>query len=463
MRLQAFALAVALLGLQAGIGPSVAPSASPPAAPRAGDAQAARGARFPSVVLVTVDTLRADRLSSYGYARATTPHIDALLARGVRFAHAYTVEPLTNPSLVSLLTSRYPHEHGATRNGLPMRRGMSSLATVLRRRGFRTAAFVGNWTLRDRISGMGEHFEDYHEVFTRKRWVVMKGEATADDITASALAWLREMRSESPGRPFLLWVHYVEPHAPYRLQDGFAERLGYGGRRDLGPAERYDTEVAFVDAAIGELLAGIAHLAGGETLTVFAGDHGENLGHHGYWGHGRHLYESGLRVPMGISWPGRLGPQVVRAGASMLDLAPTVLGLMGYPALPEPRGFDWTPVLTGEASPPPRVTYFQAHKGAVQPIEDATRARRRGLLEIGLLRGGRKEILRLRTGERLLVDVSADPLDNRSLVPARSQPSPELQRWRQLVERGLTSADRLPPPALDAETVETMRSLGYVD
>ena len=455
MSRQAFALAAALLGLHAGMAPSAAPA--PATRPEA------RSARFPSVLLVTVDTLRADRLSSYGYPRPTTPHLDRLLAGGARFANAYAAEPLTNPSLASLLTSRYPHEHGATRNGLPMRSGMASLSTVLGKRGFRTAAFVGNWTLRDRLSGMAEHFDEYHEVLTRKRWVVMKGEATAADITGSALDWLEAFRRESPTRPFLLWVHYVEPHAPYRVQEEFVGRLGYGGRRDLGPAERYDTEVAFVDAAIGELLAGAGRLAGGELMTVFAGDHGESLGHHGYWGHGRHLYEAGLRVPMGISWSGRVAPQVVGASASLLDLAPTMLGLMGYPALPGPRGFDWTKVLGGEAAPPSRITYFQAHKGAVQSVEDGTRARRRGLLEVGLLRDGRKETLRLRSGERVVVDVSADPLDERSLVPARSQPSAELLRWRQMVEHGLVSADRLPTPSLDAESLETLRSLGYLD
>src|SRR6185436_17116584 len=105
----------------------------------------APASRFPNVVLVTVDTLRADRVSSYGYGRPTTPNLDRLLARGVRFAQSRTVEPLTNPSLVSLLTSRYPHEHGATRNGLRMRAGLPSLARTLRQRGFQTAAFVGNW------------------------------------------------------------------------------------------------------------------------------------------------------------------------------------------------------------------------------------------------------------------------------------------------------------------------------
>src|SRR6188768_1489400 len=189
--------------------------ASPPA-------PASRFPLFPNVLLVTGDTRRADRVSSYGYARPTTPNLDRLLARGVRFAQARTVEPLTTPALASLLTSRYPHEHGATRNGMRLRAGLPSLARVLGQRGFRTAAFAGNWTLRDAISGLGEHFHAYRQIASRKRWVVLKGEATGDDLTAAALDWLAELRRDSPDRPFLLWVHYVEPHAPYRAQPGFA-------------------------------------------------------------------------------------------------------------------------------------------------------------------------------------------------------------------------------------------------
>jgi arylsulfatase A-like enzyme len=430
---------------------------------RAEPAPPAPAARFPNVVLVTVDTLRADHVSAYGYARPTTPRIDALLARGVRFAEARTVEPLTTPALASLLTSRYPHEHGATRNGLRLRAGLPSLAQALGQRGFQTAAFVGNWTLRDDLSGLGEHFGTYRQIASRKRWLVLKSEATGDDLTRAALDWLEAARRDS-GRPFLLWVHYVEPHAPYRTQRELLAPLGLGGRRDLSPADRYDTEVAFADRAIGELLAGVRRVAGGEeTLVAFAGDHGESLGEHGYWGHGRHLYENCLHVPMGIVWEGRLAPAVVRAQASLLDLAPTVLGLVGYPVLRDPRGFDWAPVLRGLAPPPHRPFYFQAHKGAVQSVEDVRRARRRGLLEVAILVGERKEVLRLRGAERLLVDVLRDPGDRRSHVPARAPPSAALRRWELLVEQGLVTADELPPPTLDRETEEQLRALGYIE
>ena len=427
-------------------------------------ASAPAAARYPHVVVITVDTLRADRLSCYGYGRATTPNLDRLLGSGVRFSHAYTVEPLTNPSVSSLFTSLYPHEHGATRNGLPVRPGLPSLPATLGRGAFQTAAFVGNWTLVDRLSGLGAHFDDYQEVFSRKRWLVMKSEATAEDLTAAAVDWLEGTHERTPHKPVMMWVHYVEPHAPYRLQAPFVSRLGYPAGRDLNAQQRYDTEVAFVDAAIGDLLAGVRRIVGrDELLVVFAGDHGESFGRFGYWGHGRHLYEDGLRVPMGLVWEGKIRPRVVDATASVLDLAPTVLSLLGYPALHDAKGFDWTSVLRGGAAPPRRVTYFQAHKGAVQSVEDLTRARRRGLLEIGVLRDGRKETLRLRSGERLLIDVRRDPGDGKNLAAAASVPSPELLRWRELVERGLVAADRLPPPAIDSETDAAMRSLGYID
>lgn len=419
--------------------------------------------RPPHVLIVTVDTLRADRLAAYGYGRATSPNLDRLLASGVRFTEAYTVEPLTNPALISLLTSRYPHEHGATRNGLPMRPNLPSLASLLGR-GYDTAAFVGNWTLRDHLSGLGSHFESYNEVFSRKRWLVMKSEATAEDLTAAALGWLEDAHDDAPNRPKLLWVHYVEPHAPYRLHSEFVRRLGYRPGTDLSPAERYDTEVAFVDHQIGKLLAGVRDRLGRQNLlVVFTADHGESFGRFGYWGHGRHLFEDGLRVPLGVVWEGRLQPRVVAATASLLDVAPTVLALTGYPALPEAHGFDWTPVLRGGATPPRRAAFFQAHKGAVQSVEDLSRARRRGLLEVAILREGRKETLRLRSGERLLVDVRSAAGDAKNLVDGRSAPSPELLRWRALVEQGLVAADRLPTAAVDADTDAAMRALGYID
>jgi arylsulfatase A-like enzyme len=427
-------------------------------------APAGAAQRFPNVVILTIDTLRADRVSAYGYRRPTTPHLDRLLAQGVRFEEARTVEPLTNPAVCSLFTSLYPHEHGATRNGLRLRPDALPLARLLGRRGYRTAAFVGNWTLRDALSGLGAHFQEYREVLTRKRWLgLFKGEATAEDLTDAALAWL----AHRPQRPFLLWVHYVEPHAPYRLQEPFAARLSIDTSGPVSKSDRYDTEVAFADHHAGRLLAALAAdpALAADTLVVFAADHGESLGEHGDWGHGRTLWEPALRIPLGIVWPGHIRPGVVRAAASNLDVAPTVLGLAGLPVPATFRGFDWSPVLRGQAEPPrERVFQFQAHKGAVLSMQEAASARRKGLLEVGVLYWpeGRKEVVRVADGRRSLFDLAADPGEQRSLSRAAAAPSPGIRDWLAGLRRGLAMSDRLAAAAaVDPESARKLRALGY--
>jgi arylsulfatase A-like enzyme len=414
------------------------------------------------VVILTIDALREDRLSAYGYRRPTSPNIDRLLASGVRFTEARTVEPLTNPALCSLFTSLYPHEHGATRNGLRLRPGLPSVARLLTRRGYRSAAFVGNWTLKNRISGLGEHFERYEEVFTRKRWLgLFKDEATAEDLSGAALAWLEGARQSR--RPFLLWVHYVEPHAPYRLHEELARSLGVPAGREASASDRYDTEIAFADQQLGRILALFDRdpVLKANTLFVFVADHGESLGEHGYWGHGRNLYEPALRIPLGLAWAGKIHPgTVIDAPALNLDVAPTLLGLVGLPAPPGFRGFDWTPVLGGAAPPRDRVTWFEAHKGAVLSGREAASARARGLLEVGMMVDGRKEVFRLAESRHGLFDLLADPAETRALAGTVSQ---RLQGWIAEVQKGLAASDRLAPAEVDVdpENLAKLRALGY--
>ena len=254
-----------------------------------------------------------------------------------------------------MFTSLYPHEHGATRNGLRMRPGLPSVARTLERRGYESAAFVSNWPLKDRISGLGEHFGRYEEVFTRKRWLgLFKDEANAERphrrrarLAGRTRRWQRKRR-----RPFLLWVHYVEPHAPYRLHEEIVRPLGIAlPWRGLSRPDRYDTEIAFADAQLGRLLAAFDRdpELKANTLFVFAADHGESLGEHGYWGHGRNLYEPTLRIPLGMAWAGKIRPgTTIDAPALNLDVAPTILGLAG---LPVPAGFQR---LRLDAGPPGR-------------------------------------------------------------------------------------------------------------
>lgn len=424
-----------------------------------------RAPRFPNILLVSVDTLRSDRMSSYGYSRQTTPEIDALLARGVRFSHARTVEPLTSPSLSSMLTSRFPHEHGSTRNGLRVRPGLDSLPRQLADRGYRTAAFIGNWTLRNELSGLGEHFETYAEVVSRKRWLgLFNDEANGEDLTTETLDWLRDADEQDAREPWFVWIHYVEPHAPYRYWKEVGERLGIDAQRGVTKSDRYDTEVGFVDRAVGRLLRGVFEKRRPEeVLVVFVSDHGENLGEHDYWGHGRHLYANGLRVPMGIVWPGRVPARTIDEPALNIDLAPTVLSLLGLPGLAEFRGFDWSPVFRGEAAPADRDTFFQAHKGAVQTNHSSSDARRAGLLEVARVDGNRKELLDLRNGTFRTYDLDNDPQELHPMAGAAVTPSDALRTWLDAVRSGLEAASDLPVPELDAEAREKLRALGYIE
>jgi len=434
-----------------------------------GSAALAADPASPNVLIVSVDTLRADHLASYGRtpgnAPGMTPNIDALISRGVRFANARTIEPLTAPALASMLTSLDPHQHGASRNGLRMRSGLASLPKAMQAHGYRTVAMVGNWTLRDKLSGIGEHFGDYEEVLTRRRWLgLVRSEATARDLNERTLEWIVEHRRSHGDAPFLLWIHYVEPHAPYRAHPEFADAAGLGRRSNYTAAERYAMEVAYTDHAIGELLRRFDELSPlDETLIVFVSDHGESLGEHGYWGHGRHLYEPTLRIPMAIVWPRQIAPGTIEAPSLITDLAPSLLGLLGHPSPIGFEGFDWAGVIGGGAPPLDRVTRFQAHKGSVISNHDSELARRSGLLEVAVIDGARKEIFEIGKNRKLAFDLDADPLERTSAVARDEDPTERLLGWMRAVYEGLSSFDDIPPEPLDDESIERMRSLGYVD
>jgi arylsulfatase A-like enzyme len=417
-----------------------------------------------AVVIVTVDALRADRLSAYGYERQTSPAIDALLDDGVLFSKARTVEPLTGPALCSMITGLEPQEHAATRNGLRIREGLDSLPKILAGHGWQTAAFVSNWTLKDNLTRLGEHFDHYGEVFTRRRWFgLLNSEATAEDVTDGALDWVSVHQQVSSPERFLIWVHYVEPHAPYRFHEEYAGRLEITDR-DPKRSDRYDTEVAAVDAAIGRLLAGIEkHIAPDDLLVVFAADHGESLGEHDYWGHGRYLYEPSLRIPLGIRWKGSVEQRVIDHQATILDIPPTILDLLGLEVPESFAGISWASAARGRALPPERVLCYQAHKGAVHGEHDDDRKRSKGLLSVGIVEEDRKEILRVKNNTHMIFDLETDSGEISNLATENGPPSDPLLECLGTVSEGLGALDRLKSKKLDDETIEQLKALGYIE
>lgn len=416
----------------------------------------------PNILFITIDTLRADRLSAWGYRKPTSPNIDRLVNQGIRFTKARTVEPLTGPAMTSALTSRHPHQHGAVRNAVRVRRGLSSVSRILRRNGWTTAAFVSNWTLAAEPSGLDEHFEYYEEVLTSRRWLgLFKEEAKAEDVTEATVAWLGEW-SENRKGPFFVWAHYTDPHAPYVFRREFADRLNIPlglSRPPLG--DRYDTEIAAADAAIGDLLDALEAIPGARnTLIVFTSDHGESFGEHGAWGHGRTLWEEAVRIPLAYTWPGRLRPGLIENDTSTVDLAPTILGLAAVEVPAAFVGYDWSAVLRGEARPPRLTTLMQSHRGAPLPGRDP--GLEEGLIEVGVIRGSVKYVWRPDDEAVRAFNLAADPWEQKNLATEDAPPAPVLAKWHAQVTEGLRHRAGV-PATLDRESVEKLRALGYLD
>lgn len=295
-------------------------------------------AQRPNLLLLTVDTLRADHLGSYGHPGGLTPNIDRLAGRGVLFTDTTTVIGKTGPAFATVFTSLYPPSHGARRNGVRMRDDVPTLGSILKQHGYGTAAFVSNWTLKDHLSGLARGFDRYDEEFNRVRNALGARERDAQHVTWSAVAWLKERETDDP---LFLWVHYSEPHTPYDLQEEHAPEPPPDSQRDSGWNKRwrYASEVAFTDEWIGRLHDLVEELLPGEpTYVVFLSDHGESLGEHDYWGHGKNTHWPNLAIPWIIHGPGVPVGRRIAQPASLVDVLPTVLELLGIEPPQEPEG-----------------------------------------------------------------------------------------------------------------------------
>jgi arylsulfatase A-like enzyme/Tfp pilus assembly protein PilF len=291
-----------------------------------------------SVLLVTLDTTRADHLGCYGAERAATPNLDALARRGVRFDNAISPTPLTLPSHASLMTGMAPRRHGVRNNAL-FRLGAEPqvLAGALRGHGYRTAAFVSSAVL-DRITGIDRGFDHYDDVVRIGSRGAFNYEERAASQTNDAVFRYLDGLSE----PFFLWVHYFDPHLPYVPPDPFRERF----------ADRpYDGEIAFMDDGFGRLLAAVERVAA-SLVVVVAGDHGESLGEHGEDAHGVFVYQATQRVPLIVAGPGVPRDGIVAERVGLVDVAPTVLDLLGLSPMTGLDGQSVVPLIRGEKIDP---------------------------------------------------------------------------------------------------------------
>ncbi len=291
---------------------------------------AAAPSQMPSVVIISVDTLRADRLSSYGYRHYTTPHIDAIAKGGTLFSAISSQVPLTLPSHTCLLTSTYPFANGVEDNGEKVSPHTLTLARILKSHGYHTAAFVGGFVL-DRRFGLDQGFDLYDSPFDLHK---ERGTDVGDikllgsRVVDSATQWLQK----NSGGPFFLFIHLYDLHSPYNVPQPYRTRFG----------NSYDGEIRYVDVEVGQFWdflsrAGLLK----NTLIVFTADHGESLGQHGEMTHGYFIYQSTLWVPLIFHWPAEsklsFAPRV-SAPAGLVDVAPTILQFLGIPSPPQFQG-----------------------------------------------------------------------------------------------------------------------------
>jgi choline-sulfatase len=382
----------------------------------------------PSVLLITVDTLRPDSLG-WVAGRNETPAIDALAREGFALPTVVSPVPLTLPAHTSLLTGTIPRRHGVRDNGQVLGPSPATLAEHLRRQGYATAAFVSGYPLRA-LFGLDRGFDRYDDALPvgTEGWL----ERPAPDTTAAALAWLR-----GAPRPFFLWVHYYDPHDPYTPPRAFWRP---------GPRGAYDGEVTYVDHAIGVLRAGLPEADRGRLLTIFTADHGEGLGEHGEQAHGFFVYDTTVVVPAVIHFPGRVAPARSAWPARLVDILPTLLDLAGLPPVAGTDGVSLLPLLSGGRMPA-EPAYVETRQPWIAY----------GWSPLAAVRyGGWKYVAAPRTE---LYDLARDPGETRNRAAEMRSRAAEMAGLLARVEqRPAAAAER----SGDPQVLESLRALGYV-
>jgi arylsulfatase A-like enzyme len=407
----------------------------------------------PNIILLTVDTLRADRMGSYGYKHNTSPNLDKLARNGALFLDASTNVPLTNPSFCSLFTSRYPHETGAIRNGIPMVDDIPTMAMIFKENGYHTAAILSNWPLKRHLSNLHRGFDIYNDDFKEKRYLFFNAERDAEGVTDDALTWL----DKGPKEPFFVWIHYSDPHSPYLKKEG------HMFEKNSTDSTRYDSEVAFTDKHIGRLLDELDKKGVMSRSTIlFTSDHGESLGEHSYTGHGRRVYQPGMHVPFIISGPGIKKGQKHNDPVQLLDIAPTLIAQAGIKVPDDMLGIDLYPFIKGEAELPERTIYFETYPGAAPQVAGAEKMLKKPIW-VGIRKGREKLTFSTRFQRWEKYDLEKDPAELENIAKIRDPEfiteSDSLLDWYREWEDD-TVVGQI--GAMSEEDLKKFEALGYV-
>ncbi|MCX7974139.1 MAG: sulfatase-like hydrolase/transferase [Candidatus Aminicenantes bacterium] len=391
-----------------------------------------------NVLLITLDTTRADRLGCYGYKQAETPNIDNIARKGVIFTQAYAQVPLTFPSHCCLFTGTYPLYHGARNNGTYyLSSDIITLAEILKAKGLITAAFVSSFTVDSRF-GLNQGFDYYDDQFRKgETFKGLNAERRAEEVFISFKTWFEQ----NYFRPFFIWVHFFDPHLPYDPPSPYKEKF---------IANPYDGEIAYMDFYVGKIIEALEtkNLLD-KTLVILVGDHGEAFGEKGEDGHGIFLYEETLKVPLIFLAKNRLpSGQVIKTRARLIDLMPTILDFLQLPSPQQIHGVSLLPL-------------FKKHKLKDFPnyIETYFPRENFGWSElIGLMKGPwkyikapREELYNLKTDPGEKINLAKD--NQRMILKLREELNHYLKNY---------SSSLAQKRQLSLEEREKLRALGYL-
>ncbi len=404
---------------------------------------ALRGGREFNVIVVTLDTTRADKIGAYGCAEVETPVIDRFASRGLRFERCIAQTPLTLPSHTSIMTGSFPPFHGVRDNGgFLVPPGMETLAEVFKKSGYQTGAFVSSYVLDSRW-GLNQGFDFYYDRFDLSKFeTVSLGniQRPADEVFDEALPWLEGKR----GGKFFAWIHLYDPHTPYEPPAPYDK--AYEGRPYLG-------EIAFMDSQLGRLETFLQDSGLAEnTFVVLAGDHGESLGQHQEHSHGFFVYQEAVHVPLIISVPfsnlqGRATPQV----ASLADIMPTLLEMCGLPAPAGVQGRSRTAEFFRPGENPDDFAYSETYYARFHY----------GWSEIRSIQDGRYKLII--SPDLELYDLKDDPGELHNLAETEISTVRTMRAEAEAIFRRYgQNAQAADMGSVDEETREKLAALGYV-
>ena len=403
-------------------------------------------ARGANVVLITLDTTRADHIGAYGYAAARTPNLDALASEGLLFEQCITPSGYTLPSHSSIMTGLYPPAHGVRLNGdSALGDAQTTLAEKLSAQGYRTGAFVGAFVLDGRwgLRQGFDHYDDQFQLGPDQRLDLARVQRPASAVVDGALQWLEQDRS----KPFFAWLHFYDAHTPYEPPEPFRSQFNGGG-----PNAMYDGEIAFADSQVGRVMQWLREKGVADnTIVIVTSDHGEGLGSHGESEHGYYVYDYAVRVPLIMRVPAGAKARVTKQ-VRTIDIFPTVLELVSAEPAPDVDGESLLPLLDrSNDADAPRYAYSESM---------ATRLQYGWSALYSIRTNGHKFIEAPRSE---LYDLASDPGETKNRLDDQRRVALQLRRELAAIrEAAETRAPKSQHANLDQETLSKLASLGYL-